>query len=176
MIPMNPCAKILAAHQHYFALDVVIVNCSQGLRMRSQLALYIYHFLPSPASPSSSPILPWTTPPTGSETCATSAAANIIWNTTPVGRTIGKICRQADPQLLDFRSMVRRTCNTGGVWGDPDFSECTVSRGTNAFLLVWFVVQSDSVVTVNNRRQQLEEEVRTSFWGGFIFCHSRVDD
>ena len=77
-----------------------------------------------------------------------------------MGRTIGRLCSQADPQLLDFRSMVRRTCNTGGVWGDPDFSECTLSRGTNASLLVWFVVQSDSVMTVNNRRQQLQEEVR----------------
>ena len=77
-----------------------------------------------------------------------------------MGRTIGRLCSQADPQLLDFRSMVRRTCNTGGVWGDPDFSECTLSRETNASLLVWFVVQSDSVETVNNRRQELEEEVR----------------
>ena len=127
--------------------------------MRSKLLLYIYHFLPSPVSPIP-PILPSTSPPTDSATCATSAAANIIWDTTPVGRTIGRLCMQADPQLLDFRSMVRRTCNTGGVWGDPDFSECTLSQQTNAFLLVWFVVQSDSVETVNNRRGQLEQEVR----------------
>ena len=99
-------------------------------------------------------------PPPNNETCATNVAANIIWNTTQVGRTIERLCSQADPQLLGFWSMVRRTCNTGGVWGDPDFSECTLSQGTDAFLLVWFVVQSDSVVTVNNRRQQLEEEVR----------------
>ena len=97
---------------------------------------------------------------TSPQPCATNIAANIIWDTTPVGRTIGRLCSQADPQLLDFLSMVRRTCNTGGVWGDPDFSECTLSRGTNASLLVWFVVQSDSVMTVNNRRQQLQEEVR----------------
>ena len=94
-----------------------------------------------------------------SQTCATNIAANIIWNATQVGMTIERLCSKADPQLLGFRSMVQRTCNTGGVWGDPDFSECTLSRQTNASLLVWFVVQSDSVVTVNNRRQQLEEEV-----------------
>ena len=56
-----------------------------------------------------------------------------------MGRMIGKVCSQADPQLLDFQSVVQRTCNTGGIWG-----ECTLFRGTNAFLLVWFVVQSDS--------------------------------
>ena len=56
--------------------------------------------------------------------------------------------------------MVRRTCNAGGVWGDPDFSECTLFRESNAFLLVWFVVQSDSVATVNNRRGLLEDEVK----------------
>ena len=123
---------------------------------RSQLALYViyaYHFVP--------PISPWTTPPTdGDQTCPTSAAANIVWDTTPVGRTIRTVCSQADPQLLDFRSMVRRTCNAGGVWGDPDFSECTLFRESNAFLLVWFVVQSDSVATVNNRRGLLEDEVK----------------
>ena len=86
-------------------------------------------------------------------------AANIIWNATQVGRTIERLCSQADTQLMGFWSMVQRTCNTGGVWGDPDFSKCTLPQGTNASLLVWFVVQSDSVVTVNNRRQQLEEEV-----------------
>ena len=114
----------------------------------------------SPGSPS--PIIsPWITPPTDSDqTCATSAAANIVWDTTPVGRTIQTVCSQADPQLLDFRSVVRRTCNTGGVWGDPDFSGCTLFRGSNAFLLVWFVVQSDSVNTVNKRRQLLEDEVK----------------
>ena len=65
--------------------------------------------------------------------------------------------------MLGFLSNVQRTCNTGGVWGDPDFSECTLSRetnGSNASLLVWFVVQSDSVATVNNRRGLLEDEVR----------------
>ena len=87
-----------------------------------------------------------------------------------MGRTIERLCMQADPQLLDFRSMVRRTCNTGGVWGDPDFSECTFFRGTNAFLLVWFVVQSDSVMTVNNRRRELEEEVRYLVFQFLFVC------
>ena len=102
-----------------------------------------------------------TSPQPNSETRPANIAANIIWNATQVGRTIERLCSQADTQLMGFWSMVRRTCNTGGVWGDPDFSECTLSRQTNTFLLVWFVVQSDrlSVVTVNNRRQLLEEEV-----------------
>ena len=102
-------------------------------------------------------------PPLDRETCATNVAGNIVWDTTQVGRTIERLCSQADPQLLGFLSNVRRTCKTGGVWGDPDFSECTLSRqtnGSNAFLLVWFVVQSDSVATVNNRRRLLEKEVR----------------
>ena len=77
-----------------------------------------------------------------------------------MGRTIERLCSQADPQLLGFLSSVRRTCNTRGVWGDPDFSECTLSRESNASLLVWFVVQSDSVTTENNRRRLLEDEVR----------------
>ena len=97
------------------------------------------------------------------QTCATNIAANIIWNATQVGSTIERLCSQADPELLGFWSMVRRTCNAGGVWGDPDFSECTLSRETNAFLLVWLVVQSDSAVAVNNRRTWLEEEVRYFF-------------
>ena len=99
-------------------------------------------------------------PPLDRETRATNVAGNIVWDTTQVGRTIERLCSQADPQLLDFWSMVRRTCNTLGVWGAPDFSECTLFRGSNAFLLVWFVVQSDSVATVNIRREQVEQEVR----------------
>ena len=102
-------------------------------------------------------------PPLDRETCATNVAGNIVWDTTQVGRTIERLCSQADPQLLGFLSNVQRTCKTGGVWGDPDFSECTLSRqtnGSNAFLLVWFVVQSDSVATVNNRRGLLEDEVK----------------
>ena len=102
------------------------------------------------------------------QSCAVNIAANIVWNAIPVGRMIERLCSQADPQLFGFWSMVRRTCNTGGVWGDPDFSECTLSRGTKAFLLVWFVVQSDSVVTVNNRRRQLEEEVRYLVFQVFV--------
>lgn len=91
--------------------------------------------------------------------CAAEVAAAITWGAVPLGEVLQTPCGNVDPKLMGSMSMVKRTCSQEGVWGELDFSKCTLSRRANPFLLVWFAVQGESLLSME-AVMQLKQEVR----------------
>ena len=92
--------------------------------------------------------------------CAADVTAGVPWDPVPPGMVLRRPCSSVNLQLKGSVSMVKRTCSQEGVWGELDFSQCTLAPRTNPFLLVWLVVQSDSVMEVGAMSTQLEQAVR----------------
>lgn len=91
--------------------------------------------------------------------CAAEVAAAITWGVVPLGAVLQTPCGNVDPKLMGSMSMVKRTCSQEGVWGELDFSKCTLSRRANPFLLVWVAVQGESLLSME-AVMQLKQEVR----------------
>lgn len=91
--------------------------------------------------------------------CAAEVAAAITWGAVPLGAVLQTLCGNVDPKLMGSMSMVKRTCSQEGVWGELDFSKCTLSRFANPFLLVWFTIRGESLISME-AVMQLKQEVR----------------
>ena len=107
--------------------------------------------------------------------CAAEVAAAITWGAVPLGAVLRTPCGNVDPKLMGSMSMVKRTCSQEGVWGELDFSECTLSRRANPFLLVWFAVQGESLLSME-AVMQLKQEVRyiIFFSYSYFLLHSNI--
>lgn len=94
------------------------------------------------------------------ESCEIDGSAGVEWERTISGISLYQPCQSVDMSLRG--ADIVRLCSEEGQWNEPDFSQCTVEKGTLPFLLLWVVVVAENREQVDSRRMDMEHQVCAS--------------
>ena len=92
--------------------------------------------------------------------CPLDTAGGYSWSATTANTVVKGHCNYADAHFVkNIASELSRTCDSKGVWSAVDFTGCTVMPGTGPILLIWHLLRTGSIYTVDQRTALLEAAV-----------------